>query len=373
MRVFFASHRSPNTTALPGSQIWYLNLHLSLQAMGVEVVQPTFDVGDQHLSCVYGRDALESRARYSALLLQDLRAAHEHGGIDLFLSYYYSASIDPGAVDAIRGLGIPALNFYCNAVHQFDLIAEIAPHFDYCMVPESEALPKYEAVGARPIHIQMAANPAVYRPHNLLPVYDVTFIGQKYLNREAYMAHLHHHGIRCDAWGPGWVDNADVGARKWSRQLKQLGRRALDLVGEMSNPSARIDQLPPSHRHPPVDDEELVRMYSRSRISMGFSEVQMPDGSLRRHIRLRDFEAPMSGALYFTGYQAELAEYYEIDKDIVCYDSQDELLDKVRYYLSHDAAGEQVRMAGLRRARRDHTWENRFRQLFKTIGLSGKL
>ena len=39
----------------------------------------------------------------------------------------------------------------------------------------------------------------------------------------------------------------------------------------------------------------------------------MPDGSTKRHIRLRDFEGPMSGALFFTGYQEELKQYYEIE------------------------------------------------------------
>jgi spore maturation protein CgeB len=123
-----------------------------------------------------------------------------------------------------------------------------------------------------------------------------------------------------------------------------------------------------------LSDDELVKMYSRSHISLGFSEVQhRQTGEIKRHVRLRDFEAPMSGALYFTGYQEELAEYYEIGEEIVCYDTKEELLGKVRYYLSHESEAERMREAGLRRARRDHTWEDRFRQLFEAIGLSHKL
>lgn len=111
-------------------------------------------------------------------------------------------------------------------------------------------------------------------------------------------------------------------------------------------------------------------MYSRSLISLGFSEVRDElTGEIKRHVRLRDFEAPMSGAFYLVGYQEELAEYYELDKEIVCYHDRSDVLDKVRYYLRHEQVAERIRQAGLARARRDHTWENRFRRLFEVIGL----
>lgn len=111
-------------------------------------------------------------------------------------------------------------------------------------------------------------------------------------------------------------------------------------------------------------------MYSSSVVSLAFSEVQDPlTGEIKRHIRLRDFEAPMSGAFYLVGYQEELAEYYQLEKQIVCYTHRDDLLDKVRYYLDHEEEAERIRQAGLARARRDRTWKNRFRKLFEIIGL----
>jgi spore maturation protein CgeB len=89
-----------------------------------------------------------------------------------------------------------------------------------------------------------------------------------------------------------------------------------------------------------------------------------------QHLHLREFEAPMSGALYCTGYMDELAELFEPDKEVLVYRNQHELLDKVRYYLAHPDLAEQVRQAGKKRALAEHTYAIRFRQLFKTIGLS---
>lgn len=377
MRIFFASHSSANSTALPSSRIWYINLDLSLRQMGIDLILPSFDVAEQHLACVYGRsDCAPSRARayYSERLWEDVQRAHQTRGIDLFLSYYYSASIDPGIIDRIGGLGIPTVNFYCNANHQFHLVEEIAPHFDYCMFPEREAKSKYLTVGANPVHIQMAANPRLYRPYPLPREFPVTFVGQKYLNREEYLNHLFTNGIDVRVWGPGWPSEP--------RPLLSLSpyRSAVRLAGRLKRRFLDRQRpqgpqgLPSDRCGPPLSDEQLVKMYSRSLIGLGFSEVRDElTGEIKRHVRLRDFEAPMSGAFYIVGSQEELAEYYELDKEIVCYDDRDDLLDKVRYYLAHEEEMDQVRQAGLARARRDHTWENRFRQLFDVIGLAHKL
>jgi len=124
--------------------------------------------------------------------------------------------------------------------------------------------------------------------------------------------------------------------------------------------------------HPPVSDDELIALYSRSQISLGFLEVydrHDPSRAVTQHLHLREFEAPMSGALYCTGYLDELAEMFEPDKEVLTYRNQYELLEKVRYYLAHSAEAEQVRQAGRKRALQDHTYQRRFAQLFEHMGL----
>ena len=371
MRIFLASHSSANTTALPSSRIWYINLDLSLRQMGIDLVLPSFDVAEQHLACVYGtsdRPPSQARAYYSERLWEDVRSARNTGGIDLFFSYYYSASIDPAVIDRIRELSVPTVNFYCNSIHQFHLVEEIAPHFDYCMFPEREAESKFLAVGANPVHIQMAANPRFYHPYPLPREFPVTFVGQKYLNREEYLNHLFTNGIDVRAWGPGWQSQTGPLLSPYRSAVRLAGRLKRRFLDRQRSQGPQ--GLPSDRCGPPLSDEELVKMYSRSLISLGFSEVRDElTGEIKRHVRLRDFEAPMSGAFYLVGYQEELAEYYELDKEIVCYHDRSDVLDKVRYYLQHEQEAERIRRAGLARARRDHTWENRFRRLFEVIGL----
>ena len=115
----------------------------------------------------------------------------------------------------------------------------------------------------------------------------------------------------------------------------------------------------------------MIKMYSRSKISLGFSSCGDTHLTRRRilQVRLRDFEAPMSGAFYMVEYMEELEEFFESGKEIVCYHDKADLADKIKYYLAHDAEREAIRQAGYRRAVNDHTWHKRFEEVFKQMGL----
>jgi spore maturation protein CgeB len=77
----------------------------------------------------------------------------------------------------------------------------------------------------------------------------------------------------------------------------------------------------------------------------------------------------MSRTCYLTGYSDEIAEFYEIGREIDTYRSYDELVDKTWFYLRQPDAAEKLRDAGYRRALRDHSWRNRFQELFRKIGM----
>ncbi len=120
-------------------------------------------------------------------------------------------------------------------------------------------------------------------------------------------------------------------------------------------------------------DEELPAIYNRAKIVLGFSSVgnTYASGDRVTQIRLRDFEAPMSGAFYLVEHMPELAEFFEIDREVVTYSSAEELVEKCRYFLTHENERERIRLAGQERALRDHTWQRRFTDLFGELGLPG--
>jgi len=366
MRIFYAAQNTANGT-IPASRVWYRNLYLSLVKLGHDVVATKMDFDE---AMAHARDRLWFEARRQAFaegLLAEVKTAHATRPIDLFFSYCHSSCITPEIVREIRSLGVLTLNFSCNNVHQFRLVEEIAPAFDYCMVPEKVALPKFTAVNARPVHVQMAANPDFYRPYPLPVDFGVTFVGQRYGNRPRIIDYLLRRGTAVEVWGPGWVaDDARVTPRPVSVRARHLVRRVISAGRERR--LARIG-------HGPLEDEAVVRMYSRSKISLGFSVVseRVEKGTPDSHLRLRDFEAPMSGACYLTGWTEEIGDYFEPEKEVLTYRDPNELAEKIRFYLANAAAREAIRQGGHKRALAHHKWTDRFEQLFAAVGLDPAL
>ncbi len=130
--------------------------------------------------------------------------------------------------------------------------------------------------------------------------------------------------------------------------------------------------LPESILGAPLSDQEMIQMYSRARINLGFSTCGDTHKTSERivQVRLRDFEVPMSGGFYMVEYMEELEEFFEIGKEIVCYGDAADLADKIKYYLQHTQEREAIRRAGHARALRDHTWHKRFQTAFAEMGLT---
>lgn len=364
VRIFFAVPRSA----------WVdLNLRRSLEDMGHELVRFDFPGWPDDTDATWLR---HGKPRTNQQLLEAVRRA---GPIDLFFGYFYSSVVYPQTIQDISRAGTPTVNFSCNNVHQFDLVRDIAPHFDVCWVPELAAQADFRSVGARPIRIQLAANPSVYRPLPVAREYEVTFVGQRYADRAEFLSHLHANGVNVRAWGAGWQSQKRLTVAQLKAGLALLEDERLDGVRRLIR--RRLSPVVTASREPVLDtsafggprllQRDLVKMFSQSRLSLGFATAGDSHKSQRRltHLRLREFEAPMSGALYLTEDQPELGEYFEPGTEVLTYRDKTELLDTSRYYLAHQEEAERIRRRAYRRATHEHTWQHRFRQLFSALGL----
>lgn len=377
MRIFQVLEPFANVD-VPENQTWYRNLHEPLFEMGHDVVLHSPKPGRLAMQ----RKDLKLRARFSQQLLDRFRTEHQRKPFDLFFSYLMDGMIDPAAIDEVRKSGVPTCNFSCNNTHQFENVDEISPHFDYNLHSEKDARDKFLAIGANPVWWPMASNPKYFAPLNIERTIPATFVGANYALRAKYIGCLLENGIEVHAYGPGWVWGTSKRWRSLPKRLKflLLAAFALKRQQQYSASSSLADHdfrrylalKFPDHVHGPVSDEEQVRLYSASLISLGFVEVYKghdPGKGIARHLHLREFEAPMCGALLCTGFTDELAELFEPDREILVYRNQFELLDKVRYYLAHPAEAETIRKAGHARALAEHSYQNRFKSLFAHLNL----
>ena len=65
-----------------------------------------------------------------------------------------------------------------------------------------------------------------------------------------------------------------------------------------------------------------------------------------------------------TNYQSEIPEYFEIGQDLKTYASEEELLDKIGYYLSHEQERKAIAQNGYRKAKECYPLKNKVQQLF---------
>jgi hypothetical protein len=360
MRIFYAAANSPNTQIR--SDLWRKNLRGSLVQLGHELIDFEYDLETtfQNLNitdCTHANFIRQNRPRLSEALLSQVEKTHAQRPIDLLFTYFYNACVLPAAIRQIRSLGIITVNWFCNASFQFHLVSEIAPEYDFCLVPEKFRLEDYRRIKANPIYCQEAANPAIYRPYPESEQYDAGFVGQAYGERPHLIRWLLDRQVNVYVWGSGWQYH-----RKRRHSLNPLHWSRRD----------EAPKIPTRFINGVLSDEDLVRTFSRTKINLGFAGCWTDDKSAERitQIRLRDFEIPMSGGFYVTEYQAELEAFYDIDREIVCYRSKEELLDKIHFYLRYPAQRGQIGEAGRRRCLSEHTWAKRFEKVFREIGIT---
>lgn len=307
------------------------NLQPALEEFG-EVIRLSWPPYNQ-----YEKDWHFSKKQwFNVRLLQAVKEAHETKPIDIFFGYVSGRLIFPSTVRAIGRMSVPTLSMCLDDRSKFFSrlepsgyagMVDIASAFSLCWTSTEEAVGLYESVGARAIYLPEGANPLIYKPLNMPFDINVSFVGQCYGQRPKVVEYLKTKGISVKTFGKGWSS------------------------GEL-----------------PV--EEMVGIYSRSRINLGFSAVG--DSKDICCLKGRDFEVPMSGGLYFTQYHPEIENVYQIGKEIVCYHDMDDLVEKIKYYLEHPDEADKIRKAGYRKAIKEHTWVQRFRMAFKKMGLFKK-
>src|SRR5579872_421006 len=104
--------------------------------------------------------------------------------VDLFLSYLYPHQVDTAAIRAIRQMGIPCVNFFCDNIRTFRRIPDEYAVFDLNWVPEHQALDLYNRRNIPCIHLPMpmwvAPEHRVAREERLP---QITFIGSRDIQR----------------------------------------------------------------------------------------------------------------------------------------------------------------------------------------------
>lgn len=243
-----------------------------------------------------------------------------HDDFDLFL--FVDDGLDYVHPDALRPQAFWGIDTHMN----FERVCRKAAQADFVLAAQQNGASDLTARLGRPvIWLPLGCDPIVHGRHSGPPLLDVCFVGNP------------------------------VGKER---------RRLLRLL-QSEFPSNFVGRQ---------YFEEMARVYSSSRIVF--------NRSIKDDVNMRVFEGLCSGTLLVTNELDEngQADLFQDGRHLVTYQYEEELLDKIRFFLSHDELRIRIGATGRQEVLRGHTYRHRMQQILETaqpgtttvhIGLKG--
>lgn len=110
---------------------------------------------------------------------------------------------------------------------------------------------------------------------------------------------------------------------------------------------------------------QMPKVFYGSRINLNFTIPNIKSG-----IPLRVWDVLGAGGFMITNYQPELEMYFELDKDLVVFESRQELTEKVSFYLKHEELRQQIAKSGHEKVKINHSYIIRIKRLLKQLQCS---
>ncbi|OXM83478.1 CgeB family protein [Paenibacillus rigui] len=255
-------------------------------------------------------------------------------------------------IDRIRQLGIRTVIWFADDPYFTDDTAVIAPHYDVVITHEQSCVSLYRGLGCREVgYLPLAVDTELFRPRQVEPMYrsDICFIGMGFWNRIAV----------------------------FDRLARYLAGKRVVLAGGLWDRLAHYKLLRPHIREGWVPIEESVKYYSGAKIVInlhrGFSN-EIDNRNSRaipaQSTNPRTYEIMACGAMQLSDMRADLPALYKPHNEVAVYQSPQELMAKLDYYLTHEEERREIAYNGLRRTLAQHTFLSRIGELLELLGIA---
>lgn len=308
-------------------------VHKTLEEMGHEVVP--FDYGSRGiLPRLLKKIDLDMLIKYSDKELMELVNRKKP---DVFLTIF-GFNHSPDVITKISRLGIPTICWWLNDPFQFERSAVNAPYYDFYFTNAKGSVDEYRERGVKKVfHLPVGIYPPVHRKiEKSEKKHDISFAGDWKMVREEVISQLIDE-FRVDIFGP------------WEKKLSSSSplRRHIR-SGSFFSP------------------EEMVEIFNQSKIVLN---IHTWFGKTDFGINPRIFEANGCGVLQVSDRKEEISDFYEEGREIILYDSVEELRQQLRYFLEHHEERERIAANAHARTIQDHTYRHRMERMFSLCNL----
>ena len=284
------------------------------------------------------------------------------GRYDLLFFHLFRDEITPETIAKItRKTNVKTFNWFADDHWRLPVYSRhYAPLFTAVSTTDGKSFSEYHRLGIHNvIKTQWAANPRLYKPTHAGGEYSVTFVGQGYGVRGEYIDGLKRAGIPAEGFGSTWPSGRISEEKKldiFTNSRVSLNFAETPFVGQsVARLGARLFMERVGGRYRFIGHRIL-------------SNIRSEIGAMRGQIKGRVFEIPACGGFELTGaVDDNLGDYYVDGQEVAVFNSPEDLAAKCRYYLEHPDERDCIARAGYERTIRDHTYEQRFTEIFNQI------
>lgn len=253
-------------------------------------------------------------------------------------------------IKEIRNQGIKTAVWFTDDPYYTDWTVEIAPQYDVVFTLEISCVTLYRSLGCKKVYyLPFAVDPEQYHPKAVTGKHlsDVCFLGTAYWNRVEII----------DKISPYLTDISVAIAGWWWDRLKNYSMLESSIqLGAWMTP------------------QETSDYYNCAKIVLNIH--RMADDDTINHngrktpahsINPRTFEINGCASLQIVDSREELAKHYIPGKEIITYNSPEQLLERIQYFLEHEEERREIAFNGYKRTLKDHTYRKRVFQLLTTL------
>ena len=224
----------------------------------------------------------------------------------------------------IRKLGAYVVGWFFDDETRFDDYSRWwIPYMDYICTADKGSVARYQQLGAKAYHLHITCEPDDFKFSTSNVSYDVSFVGSKYVaDREDWVKNLFNQGVLIETFGKGWTNGF-------------------------------------------VSHDEMVQIFSNSKINICFTKPYAI--GMRNQVKGKIFDITMYGGFLLCEYVEGIESFFEVGKEIVCFNNHAEALEKIRYYLINDDERKMIAQAGQMRANRDWAQSKLLEKVFSAV------
>ncbi len=200
---------------------------------------------------------------------------------------------------------------------------------DCTFIAQPDYIEKYYKDDIKNAFYSFSINMDLFNQVKTEKIYDVTFIGKPLKPRLNVLRFLIKNKINLKIFGRGW-ENYPEFKNFYAGQL---------------------------------ESKDLIKVINQSKINLSLLKNEY--GAL--HFKGRVLMFPSCKAFSLTEYFNKCLEFFKKNKEIVMFKNNEELLEKIKYYLKHEKEREKIAENSYIRVKENHNVSKDFKEMFKKI------